>query len=44
VGAAAGPSAAALHLPPESEAWRRRNKVAAAVLIVAMIALWIYYR
>jgi len=44
VGAAAGPSAAALQLPPESEAWRRRNKVAAAVLIGARIALWIYYR
>ena len=42
--AAAGPSAAVLSLPPESEAWKRRNKILAGVLVVTMIALWIYYR
>ena len=42
--AAAGQSAAALRLAPESESWRRRNKVAAGFLIATMICLWIYYR
>jgi hypothetical protein len=44
VAAEAGASAAALQIPPESAAWRVRNKAAAAALVVTMIGLWIYYR
>jgi SSS family solute:Na+ symporter len=42
--AAAPAGAPALHVAPETPAWRRRNQTAAAVLVVTMIGLWIYYR
>jgi hypothetical protein len=40
----AAPGAAAPPLAHESEAWRRRNRAAAALLVVTMVGLWVYYR
>jgi SSS family solute:Na+ symporter len=41
---AASAGTSVLHVAPESPAWRRRNQAAAAVLVVTMIGLWIFYR
>ena len=42
--AAAAGSAPGLQAAPVAPQWRGRNQAAAAVLVVVMIGLWIYYR